>query len=85
MAAECPTCVGVSRGGRIRVTERNAEMLLDGIREQRQNWLKLRRMYIDAGALEATKATDGVLREIDLAIEELERTQREMGWPTTAT
>lgn len=80
MAAECQTCLGVSRGGRIRVTEESSEMFLDLAREQRQNWLQLRRLYIDGGHAEATRAAEGRLRTIDLGIAELERTRSEMGW-----
>jgi len=79
-AAECPTCLGVSRGGRIRVTERNSEMMLHQMRELRQNWLQLRRLYIDTGAVEAARASEENLKEIVLAIDELERTRVEMGW-----
>lgn len=85
MAAECPTCAGVSKGGRIRVTELGAANLSLGLQLQRQHWLQLRRGAIELGMPESTKLADEHLKAIDLAVEELKRTSAEMGWRTSAT
>lgn len=78
--AECPTCLGVSRGGRIRMTELGAANVELGLTSQRQHWLRLRRMAIEAGMPESTRLADEHLKAIDLATEELRRTRSEMGW-----
>lgn len=80
MAAECETCLGVSRGGRIRVTELGAANMFIGLNNQRQHWLQLRRKAIDLGLVESTRMADENLKAVDLAIEELARTGSEMGW-----
>jgi hypothetical protein len=85
MAAECPTCLGVSRGGRIRVTELSAANMQLGLQAQRQRWLMLRRMAIEAGLPESTRVAEEHLKAIGLAVEELKRTSVEMGWQTSAT
>ena len=79
-ATECPTCLGHSRGGRIRVTNLWSIDLLMGAQKMRQHWLTLRRMAIDTGAVESAQISDGHVKAIDLTIEELKRTRAEMGW-----
>lgn len=81
MALEhCETCFAVAAGGRIRLTDRSADMLLDLVRERRNDYARLRRLYIDNGNAEATRAANDQLKMMDVTIEEIRRTQSEMGW-----
>lgn len=75
---ECETCRGVSRGGRIRVTDEGSEIALDLLRVDRSQWMVLRRKEIDSG-----RATHGINRRVRVMgslIKELVRTRYEMGW-----
>lgn len=74
----CPTCLGVSRGGRIRLTEETADLLDLLLRDKRNEQLQFRRVAIDGGV--DPKPYNDRLATVDLALEEVQRTRVEMGW-----
>lgn len=78
--AECQTCLGVARGGRIRVTKDSSQELLTLALDRRHELRELRRISINSGHRESTLVYEGQLRTITLSIEELRRTRQEMGW-----
>jgi hypothetical protein len=77
---ECPACLGVARGGRIRVTEDTSGLLLVLLRAERGATLRSRRIFIETAAIEEAALLNEHLKTIDLVIDELKRTQTEMGW-----
>lgn len=80
MAADCQTCLAVSGGGRIRLTERGSLILMDLLRGRRDDIMPQRRFAIENANTETLNAANEQLREINLLREEIERTQAEMGW-----
>jgi hypothetical protein len=81
LPTECETCTGVSRGGRIRVTDTSSAELLSYARISREFWLQRRREWLDNGYTADADALKPKLKELKHVIDELVRTRREMGWP----
>src|SRR5512134_814805 len=77
---ECPICLGVARGGRIRVTHETSALLLGVLWEERKAMIRSRRIFIETAAMEETALLNERLKTIDLILDELKRTQIEMGW-----
>ena len=76
----CETCTAVAGGGRIRLTETNALLLLDMAQQRRGGLLSDRRYAIETGQNETVLDLKEQLKDLDLLIKETEATQREMGW-----
>lgn len=75
---DCPTCRGVAAGGRIRLTEDAATLLILLLTTSRREQLRIRRVVIDAALDPLIYNTR--IRQIDTLLDEIGRTQREMGW-----
>ena len=80
MAVDCQTCLAVSGGGRIRLTERGSLILMDLLDKKRRHILPERRAAIEYANAETLRSANETLRDIELLREEIERTQSEMGW-----
>lgn len=74
----CPVCQSVASGGRIRLTDEGAELLMELLYEKRGAVLQARRLLKVAGA--KTTVHDEQLDAINLLYQETKRTQQEMGW-----
>ena len=77
---DCQTCLAVSGGGRIRLTETTALLLVDLARTRRRSLVSDRRYAKENGLPEVVENTKAQLRDVDLLIDETLRTQSEMGW-----
>lgn len=78
----CPVCAAVASGGRIRLTEGSAQLLIAVLRDARRKALRERRRSLDAEDAARVETANGQLKLVDHTIEEIERTQIEKGWPT---
>lgn len=79
----CPVCAAVASGGRIRLTEPTAQLLIAVLRDARRKALRERRVSLSPALHPSFLATaNEQLKLIDSVMEEVERTQTEKGWPT---
>lgn len=77
---ECPVCVAIAAGGRIRLTEESAQLLEALLRTARRASVRDRRAAINSDDSPRRTEAERALRLIDSSIEEIERTQSEKGW-----
>lgn len=77
-ATDCPVCLGVSAGGRIRLTDEGADLLLVLLHDARVKAFEDRRLVIDAG--NSPQIYNQRLSLIRQMTSEVRRTQDEMGW-----
>lgn len=80
---ECETCLAVANGGRIRLTESRAGLLVSLLRKERHEQLVQRRIGIDGWDPAGASVASDVIRDIDVLLEEVERTRIERGWRTS--
>lgn len=78
MAADCPVCLSVAAGGRIRLTDEGAAVVEVLLRSALSETLKNRRIAINAGADASVHRERAKL--LQRTLEEIERTQIQMGW-----
>lgn len=81
----CEVCDAVASGGRIRVTEASSELLIGLLRDYRKERVLDRRSAITNESPKDVGETNEQLRVADILIKEIERTQAEKQWPTSAT
>jgi hypothetical protein len=83
MATDCPTCLAVARGGRIRVTEEGADLSVTAYHLLRGVLLRSRRAALDSDDPGLASEVNLQIRQVDVLLEELARTQIEKGWRTS--
>jgi len=76
--SECPVCVAVAQGGRIRLTAWRALFLQELLKDERFELLLERREQLDRD-MDAT-SVNHQLKEVDAILKEVDRTIEEMGW-----
>lgn len=82
--ADCNICSAVAAGGRIRITEDDADLLEEILAERRKSTLIKRRTLIDEGDTAGLVGLANLtLRQIDRLSEEILRTRIERGWHTS--
>jgi hypothetical protein len=83
MATDCPVCASVASGGRIRLTEDSAALLVALLKTARRESMIVRRVALDNDDPSMSHEASMAVRLMDSTIDEIERTQTEKGWQTS--